>query len=1231
MKNKNVIKAVNIGLSTMMAVSPVTTVLADEVPSEDTVVVGEENTEKEENKDVSEILKDTVETAEEKVEATQTVVNGTSNLVSDKNTTMSGDAAGLAEDVAALAKEVQALKEEIKDFYDTQADADAAKAAAAANLEKVVAKLEEAQKKAAQAATAVDTSAEGVAAAGLAVVDAGKAYDLAVEAYNAAKAELERVMKEAGLENAEVEETEAVAEAVKEAEEKVAAAEEAKKAAEDALESAKKDFADTYEGNAELVNKILTATKDFDKEDEASCNALFKLLVEYGLKKDVEISELTFDGKVNETVERVTYKTGAEYKVAYFTFDTDKIAVTNVEVSFKNESGSVLTYTLNSESKPVYLIDGKELASNINGITGSDAEGYTVETKDVYRLTFKNKGEAFFSNADFEAVCKMYDEYKNAGEKLDAANAELEDAKTALDKVKAEINNDDLENDIKELEEEIADLKAATSGLETAKKNAEDVLKTAESDVTAKSEALADANKALEEAKANEKADIAAAEKALADAYDEAILSAIKADLGSSYYNVTVTKFNDKGLYLVEATKDVKNEDGEVKRKQKYNYFYSVSVNKEKVTASKSPVTNFTVKDASGKVYSARQETAGSTIYMIKTHVDTGWFDEDEETVAELKDGKLVIYSYKYDKKTDKLILDGKIIDDRTYFNLDGKKFWAEKAYVTEDGINVHGNGIEFESDWARSVILKRTGKGTTYNITEVKVDIKSSKKADVKNYASLVEAVDTAKNKVANLTTVADNAQKAYNSAVATRNNANTAYDNAENAYNENLSSITSKTTELETLNADKAKVDAAVSVVNGKQAAADKAQDAFDTVAYDLFNTWGTSVVNDIENILELKQKAQDIIDKDGYYSGTAYRALDEYANALIRFKSGSDFSLVKKWVSTQEEMNYVAFSNGKEIKYFDYVLTDKASKKADIDILVKTPLYKEDVNGSVIADPSSVSNKTGVVERGGVLESFDIVSSTKYVLNANEANALVDEEEITTATELENAIVSAEEALEEATEEEAASKAELEEALEVQEKVNTLVENLKDALERLETVEEALTVVSEDYSALVTALEEANALKDAIDGYVEELEAVRALAEENAAHNYAVVVAIEEEVVPAAPVEVPVAPVVPEDVQQEAPVVNQPEAQPEAQPEEETPATDIQEEETPKADGSTEIEDEETPLASGAEESTKNNTAPIVGGIFAFILALLGITAYAEKKRREKKAEAVEKIEK
>ena len=1226
MKNKNVIKAVNIGLSTMMAVSPVTTVLADEVPSEDTVVVGEENTEKEENKDVSETLKDTVEAAEEKVEATQTVVNGTSNLVSDKNTTMSGDEAGLAEDVAALKKEVQALKEEIKDFYDTQADADAAKTAAAANLEKVVAKLEEAQKKAAQAATAVDTSAEGVAAAGLAVVDAGKAYDLAVEAYNAAKAELESIMKEAGLENTEAEETEAVEEAVKEAKEKVTAAEEAKKAAEEALEAAKKDFADAYEGNAELVNKILTATKDFDKEDETSCNELFKLLVEYGLKKDAEISELTFDGKVNETVERVTYKTGDEYKVAYFTFDTDSIVVKNVEVSFKNESGNVLTYTLDSEGEPVYLIDGKELASNINGITGSDAEGYTVETKDVYKLTFKSKGDVFFTNADFEAVCKLYDTYKSAKEALNDAKKALDEADSALDKVKEEINNADLEDDIRNLEKEIAELKAATSGLETAKDNAAKVLETAESDVTAKSEALADAKKALEEAKKNEKADIAAAEKALADAYDEAILSAIKADLGSGYYDVKATKFNDKGVYLVEATKDVVDKNGEVKRNQKYNYFYSVSEKEEKVTVSKSLVTTFTVKDANGKVYTARQETAGSTIYMIKTHVDTGWFDEDEETVAELKDGKLVIYSYKYEKKEDSLTLDYKFLDDRTYFNLDGKLIWAEKAYVTEDGINVHADTKYFEKN-GKSVILKRTGKGTSYNITEINVAADSSKTVAVENYDSLVAAIATAKNKVTNLTTVAGNAQTAYDSAVTTRDNAKAAYKNAEDAYNTNLSSITSKTTELDELKADKSKVDAAVSVVNEKQAAADKAQEAFDTVAYDLFNTWGTSVVNDIENILELKQKAQDIIDKDGYYSGTAYRALDEYANALIRFKSGSDFSLVKKWVSTQEEMNYVAFSNGKEIKYFDYVLTDKASKKADIDILVKTPIYKEDVNGSVIADPSSVSNKTGVVERGGVLESFDIVSSTKYVLNANEANALVDEEEITTATELENAIVSAEEALEEATEEEAASKAELEEALEVQEKVNTLVENLKDALERLETVEEALTVVSEDYSALVTALEEANALKDAIDGYVEELEAVRALAEENAAHNYAVVVAIEEEVVPAAPVEVPVAPVVPEDVQQEAPVVNQPEAQPEG----ETPATDIQEEETPKADGSTEIEDEETPLASGAEESTKNNTAPIVGGIFAFILALLGITAYAEKKRREKKAEAVEKIEK
>lgn len=1212
MKNKNVIKAVNIGLSTMMAVSPVTTVLADEVPSEDTVVVGEVNTEKEENKDVSETLKDTVEAAEEKVEATQTVVTGTSNLVSDKNTTMSGDEAGLAEDVAALKKEVQALKEEIKDFYDTQADADAAKTAAAANLEKVVAKLEEAQKKAAQAATAVDTSAEGVAAAGLAVVDAGKAYDLAVEAYNAAKAELESIMKEAGLENTEAEETEAVEEAVKEAKEKVTAAEEAKKAAEEALEAAKKDFADAYEGNAELVNKILTATKDFDKEDETSCNELFKLLVEYGLKKDAEISELTFDGKVNETVERVTYKTGDEYKVAYFTFDTDSIVVKNVEVSFKNESGNVLTYTLDSEGEPVYLIDGKELASNINGITGSDAEGYTVETKDVYKLTFKSKGDVFFTNADFEAVCKLYDTYKSAKEALDEADS-------ALAKVKEEINNADLEDDIKNLEKEIAELKAATSGLETAKDNAAKVLETAESDVTAKSEALADAKKALEEAKKNENADIAATEKALADAYDEAILSAIKADLGSGYYDVRATKFNDKGVYLVEATKDVVGENNKVTRNQKYNYFYSVSEKEEKVTVSKSPVTNFTVKDANGKVYAARQETAGSTIYMIKTHVDTGWFDEDEETVAELKDGNLVIYSYKYKKKTDKLILDGKILDDRTYFNLDGKKFWAEKAYVTEDGINVHDDTKYFEEKNAKSVILERTGKGTSYNITEINVAADSSKTVAVENYDSLVEAVDTAKNKVANLTTVADNAQKAYDSSVKTRDNAKAAYNAAETAYNENLTSVANKTTELENLNADKAKVDVAESEVNKKQ-------DAFDTVAKELFNTWGISVVNDIEKILELKQKAQDIIDKDGYYSGAAYRALDEYANALIEFKVGNDFKVVNKWVSSQEEMNYVAFSNGEEIKYFDYVLTDKASKMADIDILVKTPFYKEAVNGNEIVDPSSVNDKTNVVEQNGVIKSFDIVSSTKYVLNANAANALVDEEEITTATELENAIADAEKALEDATEAEAASKAELEEALEVQEKVNALVENLKDALERLETVEEALTVVSEDYSALVTALEEANALKDAIDGYVEELEAVRTLAEENAAHNYAVVVAIEEEVVPAAPVEVPVAPVNPEEVQQEAPVVNQPEEQ----PEEETPATDIQEEETPKADGNKEIEDEETPLASGAEESAKNNTAPIVGGIFAFILALLGITAYAEKKRREKKAEAVEKTE-
>ena len=50
---------------------------------------------------------------------------------------------------------------------------------------------------------------------------------------------------------------------------------------------------------------------------------------------------------------------------------------------------------------------------------------------------------------------------------------------------------------------------------------------------------------------------------------------------------------------------------------------------------------------------------------------------------------------------------------------------------------------------------------------------------------------------------------------------------------------------------------------------------------------------------------------------------------------------------------------------------------------------------------------------------------------------------------------------------------------------------------------------------------------------------------------------------------------------------------------------------------------IEDEETPLAANPE--AKPNTAPIVGGFLGLLAAILGGTAYAEKKRRERKVKA------
>ena len=480
--NKNVIKAISIGLSAAMAAGPAVTALADTTDTTDNSLVGEQDAVgQEKNTDFETDVQDK-EFVSELVEKN----------VTDNKAIVDASVKELEKLVETTDKEVEELKAEAKDLYDSSEAAGLAKAeaqrvlqVAEENLATAMSEKEKAQKAVNEATGALAEAKANLEALKTEMADvveknqkdiedknalleeaekkceeAQRIYEKAVEtlkekeeaASEAAKKalELKELAEEAQKEASDLQEK--AKEAQQKAEEKEAAWEVAKEALEEAkknLEEAEKAFAEKYGDCAELVKEIVEARTNINKAKEegtisnAEYEVLARLLIRYGLiqkgeigvDSELEISEFKYlKGYFNNRYCVVTYtdKDGAA-KTGFYDYLYKNASNVTVVDTAQEESLAIFAMTLvykngdnalKTADGVSFTLNDSEIPENVTVKAGeSEQDNVVVDTKDEYKLDFASKGDEWTDETDF------YNTYMQAKKDVDELLALAESAK----------------------------------------------------------------------------------------------------------------------------------------------------------------------------------------------------------------------------------------------------------------------------------------------------------------------------------------------------------------------------------------------------------------------------------------------------------------------------------------------------------------------------------------------------------------------------------------------------------------------------------------------------------------------------------------------------------------------------------------------------------------------------------------------------------------------------------
>lgn len=480
--NKNVIKAISIGLSAAMAAGPVVTALADTTDVADNSLVGEKNV----------VGQEGSTDFEADVQDKEFVSALVEKNVADNKAIVDASVEELEKLVDETAEELEKLQAKAKDLYDSAEEAELAKEEAQRvlkvaedNLATAVGEKEKARKAVNEAAGALAEAKANLEALKKEVADAReknqqniedkkalledaeKKYEDALETYKeaakdvnekeeaaseAAKKvlELKELAEETQKEASDLQEKAKAAQ--QEAEEKEAAWEAAKEALEEAkknLEEAEKAFAEKYGDCAELVKEIVEARTNINKAKEegtisnAEYEVLARLLIRYGLiqkgeigvDSELEISEFKYlKGYFNNRYCVVTYtdKDGAA-KTGFYDYLYKNASNVTVVDTAQEESLAIFAMTLvykngdnalKTADGVSFTLNDSEIPENVTVKAGeSEQDNVVVNTKDEYKLDFASKGDEWTDETDF------YNTYMQAKKDVDALLALVESAK----------------------------------------------------------------------------------------------------------------------------------------------------------------------------------------------------------------------------------------------------------------------------------------------------------------------------------------------------------------------------------------------------------------------------------------------------------------------------------------------------------------------------------------------------------------------------------------------------------------------------------------------------------------------------------------------------------------------------------------------------------------------------------------------------------------------------------